>query len=177
MNKKEALMILAVLKAAYPIGFRDMGNEDNVVLVNLWVRIFADWPYENVSRAVDSVIVINKTNFPPSPGAVMDQLIKNTSPPEMTEMEAWELVFRAIKNSAWHAQEEYQKLPSVVKKCVGSPEMLQSWAGMDAETVNSVIQSNFMRTLRNRKEQDREYLALPKEVKNKILALSEGIGA
>ena len=177
MNKKEAIMILAVLKAAYPAGYRDMGNEDNVVLVNLWVRIFADWPYETVNRAVDSVIVTNKTNFPPSPGTVMDQLIKNTSAPEMTEMEAWELVFKAVKNSSWHAEEEFKKLPPALQRSVGSPEMLRSWAGMDGETVNSVIQSNFMRTFRSRKEQDREYLALPEEVKNKILALSEGIGA
>lgn len=177
MNKKETIMILAVLKAAYPAGYRDMNQEDNITLVNLWMRMFADRRYEDVNNAIDAIILKNKSNFPPSPGLVMDQLIKNTTPPEMTEMEAWELAFKAIKNSAWHAEAEFKKLPEIIQRSVGSPEMLRSWAGMDAGTVNSVIQSHFVRTFRSRKEQDREYLALPEEVKNKILALSEGIGA
>lgn len=176
MNKKETIMILAVLKAAYPAGYRDMSPEDNITLVNLWMRVFADWPYDDVNNAIDAIIVTNKANFPPSPGLVMDQLIKNTTPPEMTEMEAWGLVYKAIKNSAWHAEEEFRKLPRTIQ-CSVSPELLQSWASMPPETVQSVVQSNFMRTFRSRKEQDREYLAMPKAVKNKILALSEDIGA
>ena len=50
--------------------------------------------------------------------------------------------------------------------------MLQSWAGMDAETVNSVIQSNFMRTFRSRTVQDREHKALPGNVQDKIKQLT-----
>lgn len=176
MNKKEAIMILAVLKAAYPAGYRDMSQEDNITLVNLWARVFHDWSYEDVNNAVDAVIVTNKTNFPPSPGLVMDRLIKNTSAPEMTEMEAWGLVYKVIKNSAWHAEEEFRKLPRTIQ-CSVSPELLQSWASMPPDTVQSVIQSNFMRTFRSKKEQQHELKALPESVKNTILELSEGLGA
>ena len=177
MNKEEAGQILSVLKTNYPAGYKDMTKFDAIAVVNSWARIFKDWSYHDVSNAVDAVMAIHRSNFPPAPGIIMDRLIKNTSVPEMTEMEAWELAFKAIKNSSWHAETEFKKLPEIIQKSVGSPEMLRSWAGMDADTVNSVIQSNFMRTFRSRKEQDREYLALPEEVKNKILALSEGIGA
>lgn len=176
MNKKETIMILAVLKAAYPAGYRDMSQEDNTTLVNLWMRMFADRRYEDVNNAIDAIILKNKSNFPPSPGLVMDQLIKNTTPPEMAEMEAWQLVFKAVKNSAWHSQEEFAKLPPILQSSVGSPEMLQSWAGMDAETVNSVVQSNFMRTFRSRTVQDREYKALPGNVQDQIKQLSDGFG-
>lgn len=152
-----------------------MGPADLKALVGLWTRIFKDWAYVDVSNAVDSVIATNKTNFPPSPGLVMDRLIKNTSSPEMTEMEAWQLVFKAVKNSAWHSIEEFNKLPNVLQNSVGSPEMLQSWAGMDAETVNSVIQSNFMRAFRSRTVQDREHKALPGNVQDVIKKLGEGM--
>jgi hypothetical protein len=177
MTSKEANNILAILKAAYPAGYQKVTEPDLIVTVKLWAKTFKDWKYSDVENAVGAIIATRKSDFPPSPGSVMDQLIKNTTPPEMTEMEAWELAFKAIKNSSWHAEAEFKKLPEIIQRSVGSPEMLRSWAGMDAETVNSVIQSNFMRAFRSRKEQDREYLALPEEVKNKILALSEGIGA
>jgi len=176
MNKKEANEILSILKATYPAGYKGMGESDYIALVGVWSRVFKDHKYINVSNAIDSVISTNKSGFPPSPGAVMDQLIKNTSAPEMTEMEAWQLVFKAVKNSAWHSIEEFNKLPEPLKRSVGSPEMLQSWAAMDADTVNSVIQSNFMRTFRARKEQDKEFKALPLSVKDQIKSLGDSLG-
>jgi len=176
MTSKEANNILAILKAAYPAGYQKVTEPDLIVTVKLWAKTFKDWKYSDVENAVGAIIATRKSDFPPSPGVVMDQLIKNTTPPEMTEMEAWQLVFKAIKNSAWHSQEEFAKLPPVLQSSVGSPEMLQSWAGMDAETVNSVVQSNFMRTFRSRTAQDREYKALPGNVQDQIKQLSDGFG-
>jgi len=177
MNKDETSDILAILMAVYPNSFRHIKSEiDQNILIDLWARIFKEKSYPDVANAVDAIISIDKSGFAPSPGAVMDQLIKNTSAPEMTEMEAWQLVFKAVKNSAWHSIEEFNKLPEPLKRSVGSPEMLQSWAAIDADTVNSVIQSNFMRTFRARKEQDKEFKALPLSVKDIIKKLGEGIG-
>ena len=175
MTNKESNQILAILKATYPAGYRDMGIEDFKAIVGVWSRVFKDHSYIDVSNAVDSVIATNKTNFPPSPGLVMDQLIKITSLPEMTEMEGWQLVFKAVKNSAWHSVEEFNKLPLVLQKSVGSPEMLQSWASMPEDTVQSVVQSNFMRTFRAKKIQNTEYKALPGDVKKMMKQLSEGL--
>lgn len=177
MNKDETSDTLAILMAVYPNSFKHIKTEiDQNILIDLWARVFKDWSYIDVSNAVDSIISTNTSGFAPAPGLVMERLIKNTSAPEMTEMEAWQLVFKAVKNSAWHSQEEFAKLPPVLQSSVGSPEMLQSWAGMDAETVNSVIQSNFMRTFRSRTVQDREYKALPGSVQDQIKQLSDGFG-
>lgn len=175
MTSKEANQILAILKATYPAGFKDLGMEDLKALVGVWARTFKDWDYKLVSKAIDALIATNKTNFPPSPGAVMDTLIKITSAPEMTEMEAWQLVFKAIKRSGWYAQEEFDKLPEGLRSSVGSPEMLKSWSEMPADTVQSVVQSNFMRTFRAKKLQDAEYKSLPGDVKNMMKSLSEGL--
>lgn len=177
MNLKEAAQILSVLKAAYPNSYQGMKDDDIDVAIKLWARTFKDKPYPDVAMAVDAIICTNITNFTPSLGEVMARIIKNATGPDMTEMEAWELVYKAIKNSAWHAQEEFSKLPPTLQQCVGSPEMLQSWAGMPADTVQSVIQSNFMRTFKSRKATDYEQQALPEAVRAKILKLSEGIGA
>lgn len=173
MNKKESLMILSVLQAVYPAGFKDSSDEDKIALANLWARIFKNVNYEDVSNAVDTVIATNKTNFPPSPGLVMDQVIKNTSDSGMNEMEAWNLVYKAIKRSAWYAEKEFKKLPEQLRRCVGSPEMLKSWSGMPIDTVNSVIQSNFMRSYRSGVGREKEMMAISGEVKDKIMKLSE----
>ena len=175
MTSKEANKILAILKATYPAGYKDMQDSDFLAIVGVWARVFKDWSCQDVSNAVDSVIATNKTNSPPSPGLVMDQLVKITSTPEMTEMEGWQLVFKAVKNSAWHSVEEFNKLPLVLQKSVGSPEMLQSWASMPEDTVQSVVQSSFMRTFRAKKTQDNEYKALPSDVKNMMKGLTEGL--
>lgn len=176
MNNKESNNILAILKATYPAGYKDMTVDDLKALIGVWSRVFKDWSYADVSNAIDSVIATNKTNFPPSPGFVMDRLVKNTSPPELTEGEAWSLTYSAIKRSSWYAEEEFEKLPGSIQRSVGSPDMLRSWASMDGATVNSVIQSNFMRTFKSRSVQDREYKALPGNVQDVIKRLGEGIG-
>lgn len=176
MTYKEVNQLLAVLKATYPPSFKDSTPSDIKALVGVWARVFKDWDAELVQQAVDVVIATNKTNFAPSPGLVMDQLIKITSRPEMTEMEGWQLVFKAIKNSAWHSKEEFNKLPLVLQNSVGSPEMLKSWSEMPEDTVQSVVQSNFMRAFRSKKVQEYEQKALPGEAKDKILELSEGMG-
>lgn len=173
MTNKEANKILAILKATYPAGFKDLGMEDLKALVGVWARTFKDWDYKLVSKAIDALIATNKTNFPPSPGAVMDQLIKITSAPEMTEMEAWQLVFKAIKRSGWYAQEEFDKLPAGLRSSVGSPEMLKSWSEMPVDTVQSVVQSNFMRTFRSKKMQEIEQKSLPRDTEDIILKLGE----
>lgn len=176
MTSSDSEKVLAILKATYPAGYRDMSAIDIDALIGVWSRVFKDWDYQDVANAIDSVIATNKTNFPPSPGFVMDRLIKNTQGPQLTEGEAWNLVYKAVKRSNWYAEEEFKKLPDSIKKSVGSPDMLKSWAGMDGDVVNSVIQSNFMRTFRSRSEQDREYKALPNDVKKVIKILGDGIG-
>jgi uncharacterized protein (UPF0297 family) len=179
MKPEEVLKILSVLEVNYPASFKraEENEEAKKAIAASWYRVLKDKDYAMANKAVDYILCTNKTNFSPSVGFVRDLIIKMESGPEMTEMEAWEYVYKAIKNSAWHAQEEYQKLPPMIRKCVGSPEMLQSWSGMPIDSVQSVIQSHFVRTFRKRQELDYEYRALPDSIKDTILKLGEGIGA
>lgn len=71
----------------------------------------------------------------------------------------------ALRNSGYNSVTEFDKLPPVVRRIIGSPSQLREWAMMDSDTVQSVVQSNFMRSYRARAQSEREYLALPPEVK------------
>ena len=105
-----------------------------------------------------------------------------TSPPEMTESEVWTLVSNALRNGIYGAQEEFDRLPPVVRRLVGSPGQLREWAMMDADTVQSVVASNFQRAYRVRSRQHAEYAALPSDIRQMIgpladhMALTDGGG-
>ena len=42
MNKQEAGKILAILKAAYPMAYKDIGNQELLGVVNVWQNQFSD---------------------------------------------------------------------------------------------------------------------------------------
>lgn len=74
MTKKEALQILAILKAAYPSSYNGMTKEEATGTVAVWCMQFADIPAEIVMMAVHKLISTNK--FPPSISEVKNRIQK-----------------------------------------------------------------------------------------------------
>lgn len=72
MTKKEALQILAILKAAYPSSYNGMTKEEATGTVAVWCMQFADIPAEVVMMAIHKLISTNK--FPPSISEVKNKL-------------------------------------------------------------------------------------------------------
>jgi len=165
MTREETKTILAVLKAAYPNFYKNMTKEDAKNTVDLWATMFTDDSARLVTEAVKSLICTLK--YPPTIADVKEKITTITQPQTMmTEMEAWDMVRRAI--SYYHARETFVNLPPILQKIVGSPNQLREWALMDREVVNSVIQSNFMRSYKVRAVQEREYTMLPESTKQLI---------
>ena len=67
---------------------------------------------------------------------------------KLNELEAWSLVRRALRNSGYHAKEEYEKLPPMVRRAVGSPDNLYCWSQMDIVSVENIVQFNFLQVYR-----------------------------
>lgn len=91
----------------------------------------------------------------------------------MAPQEAWGLVWRAVQRSAYNSREEFERLPPMLRRLVGTPEQLKAWAQMDANTVQSVIGSNFQRSYQERAKQESEFQALPSDIKQMIGGLAE----
>lgn len=72
MNKKEALQILAILKAAYPSSYNNMTKEEAQGTVAVWCMQFGEMPVDIVMMAVHKLIATNK--FPPSVAEVKDKI-------------------------------------------------------------------------------------------------------
>lgn len=175
MTREETLAIMSVLKAAYPPFYKDMKRSEAEAIVELWATMFADDPVAVVAAAVKAHIATDKKGFPPHIGAIKEAVVKVTQPEEMTEAEAWGRVIRAVSNSIYGSQKEFDALPPVLQRLVGSPNQLKEWAMMDADTVSSVVASNFQRSYRVRASHEREMLALPSDVRQTMEALAGGM--
>lgn len=166
MNKKETSKIIAVLMASYPNFLNNKSAAEIQATVNIWAEMLEDYEYKEVSMAVKAYITQGTGQFAPSIGQVIDKIIsfKNYGN-ELTEQEAWNIVSKAIKNSAYHATEEFERFPEILKQLVGSPSQLREWGQMPVEQVQSVVASNLMRSYKAKAISERENKALPSDVK------------
>lgn len=72
MTKKEALQVLAILKAAYPASYQSMTKEEASGTVSIWTMQFANMPVEIVVMALQKLIATNK--FPPTVAEVKGKI-------------------------------------------------------------------------------------------------------
>lgn len=174
MNRNEALKIMAILRGAYPQFYRGIDREEAESTVNLWAEMFASDDVRVVAAAVKSVIESDEKGFPPTIGQVKAKMRMICAPDELSEVEAWGLVAKAIRNSGYEAQEEFEKLPTLIRRIVGSPSQLRDWSQMDSDAVHSVVASNFQRSYRAKAARKKEVQALPADVRAVVMQIAGG---
>lgn len=172
MTLEETSAVMDILTVAYPQFYRNQTDEEKLMAAKLWTEMFSEEDVSIVLKAVKALIATDKKGYPPHIGAVKDKILKMTTPEEMTELEAWGYVRKAISNGIYGAAEEFEKLPPIVKRLVGSSNQIREWAIMDVDTVDSVVASNFQRSFRARAEKEREFMALPADVKDMVSQLA-----
>lgn len=107
MTKKEALQILAILKAAYPSSYNGMTKEEASGTVAVWCMQFADIPADVVMMAIHKLISTNK--FPPSIAEVKDKI-------EKIHWEAYEmLTFSQGELLSEETRQKYKQIYEVTK--------------------------------------------------------------
>ena len=144
MKKEEVKKILAGIITAYP-NYRPGNMEDTV---KTWEAMLSDYTYEQVFPALKAYILSDNRGFPPSIGQIVAKIHMPEEMNEIGDMQAWHMVYLAICDSAYHAEERFCELPETIRRAVGSPANLREWGQMETETVNSVIQSQFLRSYR-----------------------------
>lgn len=169
MTRKEIIQILALLKAAYPLFYKDMSKQELENIVGLWFDIFQN---DNPIIVVCAVKDLIKTHsgFPPAIANVrnkMNELISLSSG-EQTYEELWHILKKAVSNGYYGYTDEYTKLPEVLQKYVGQPENLRTWAKMDEEIFNSVVHGQFLKQIGIIKDRQKYSDSLPPEVKKFI---------
>lgn len=164
MTREETIQLLMVIQASYP-QFKIPNKE---VTVNMWSTMLSEYPYDRVMVALKSFIVTDSTGFAPSIGQIINKMQMFEQTDEMSEIEAWSLVNKAIRNSSYHSQEEFDKLPPKIQKVLGSASQLRSWA-IEEDLNKSVVSSQFMRSYREIAKRDKEIAMLPDSMKQLLM--------
>ncbi len=162
MTKTEVKKVIAVMMATYP-NYKPI-NVD--IVVEVWTDMLGRYTYEQVNMALKAYILSDTSGFAPSIGQIVEKLQLFIGNEELNEMAAWGLVLKAMRNSIYHSEEEFAKLPPVVQKAVVSPGQLREWAmaeDVDGTWMN-VTQSNFMRTYRAELSQEKTLEKLPPDI-------------
>ena len=135
----------------------------------IWFKLIGDIPYDIATMAVQKYMQTEK--FPPYPADIRryaTQIMTPTSE-DLTEYEAWNMVRRAISNGFYGAEEEFNKLPKIVQSVIGSPDRIRSAAILEADQLETVEKSHFIRAYRARVEAHRREQQLNAGLRDAIL--------
>lgn len=170
MTREEFKVLVKALKAVYA---QDTFIPDQDAF-NVWFELLKDIPYKVANVAVQRYMVTE--HFPPTIADIRKHAndIVSDEADELNEIAAWSLVYKAICNSTYNAEQEFKKLPLACKKAVGSPQMLRNMAKMDIDKVQTYQKDRFVRTYRVEMERLKEEAKLPPSMKKLIKEISGG---
>ena len=160
MTEEDVRKLLAMTQAVYP----NYNPPSREAAVNAWLMCLSEYDNNIVIAAFKAYMTTDTSGFAPSIGQLVDKIHAIQNPQELTELEAWSLVSKAIRNGLYGADEEFAKLPPLVQQAVGQPRCLTEWAMLGAED-KAVTQSNFMRSYRTVVCRAKELSKMPPEVR------------
>lgn len=169
MNRDQVVAILGTLKTAYPRFYAEMSKQEMYNTIDLWTEMFKNDNPVHVTAAVKSLIVSFK--FPPTIADIKDEMYKLTKTEEDTPVEQWNAIKKAMRNSAYNAVEEFEKLPEVAKKFVGSPNQLREWA-IGTDYNDGVVKGQFFKQVEIIKQREKDTTMMLPEVRNLVQKLS-----
>ncbi len=171
MNRDQIVAILGTLKTAYPRFYADMSKQEMYNTIDLWVEMFKNDNPAHVTAAVKNLIVSFK--FPPTIADIKDEMYKLSNTDEQTPVELWNTIKKAMRNSAYNATAEFEALPDIAKKFVGSPNQLREWA-ISADYNDSVVKGQFFKQVEVLKQREKDNVMMLPEVRETFKALTNG---
>ena len=167
MERPEVQDLLAMVQGTFP----NFNPPNKTVTVNAWHMALKEYSKDDVANAFLLYVRSDSSGFAPTPGQIIEKMSVFKQYNEPSEMEVWSMVSKAIRNSGYHAEEEFAKLPPLAQKAVGSASQLEIWA-KDTNYNESVICSHFISTYRVQKKRQDEFEKLPENIKTLLLKIS-----
>ena len=161
MTRDEAKKLVMIIKASFP----NWHPDDLSFTVDAWAAMLRDYDYRDAETALRIYISTDTSGFAPAIGQIIQKMHIADDYTELTEMQAWDLVSKALRNGCYGAEKEFLKLPEAVQQAVGSPSQLHNWATMEGDGVETVIQSHFARSYRAILNRRKEFKRMPQDVK------------
>ena len=162
MTREESAKIIQIIEATYP-SYKPASVK---TAIEVWRVIFLNVSYEIVSSALFSYIR-NNNEFAPVPGQINEIINNAVRPDAMNEEEAWDMVRKATENGLYGSEKEFDKLPPIIQKTIGSSHAIYTMAMMDSTSL-SVEKSHFLRNYRNEVQKQKNIDNLPNGVKGSL---------
>lgn len=153
-----------MVRELYPTFLNGRNSETTF---GIWMYLFDTETYEEMMSALNAYVCRDTKGFPPPIGA-LKELVWQQRNERISEQTAWEMVRKQLNGSSAYPRENFEKLPTIVQQCVGSPSTLMKWGQMDENDLETVVASNFKRTFRETVAKKREYDVLPVSLKPKF---------
>lgn len=171
MTKQQIFKLLYLVKAAFAKYYMTFSEKDFENLAEVWGMCFEGYSFEDVAEGLKAYLTTDTSGFPPTPAQIIDKIQKiKPQAQELNGNEAWALVYRAIRNSAYNADKEFDKLPPMIQKSVGSADNLKAWA-TDASFNEGVEQSHFIKVYNATVEREKEIAKLPPSTRARIASV------
>ena len=167
MTRDEAIEICAMLESNYQ-PYKDINTA-----VDLWASAFMDVPVEIVRSAILSYMKSDTSDFRPNVGKITKEIDEILNGRPMTEMEAWTLVRNAVSESKSldsSPYREWKKLPEHIQQIV-TVEQIIRWQMMDVAEMDTVIQSNFIKSYQKIAQHEYKQRVLPQDMKDAFALL------
>lgn len=146
-----------MVRELYPTFLNGRNSETTF---GIWMYLFDTETYEEMMSALNAYACRDTKGFPPPIGA-LKELVWQQRNERISEQAAWEMVRHQLNGSSAHPRENFEKLPEIVRRCVGTPQTLMRWGQMDENDLETVVASNFKRTFRETVTKKREHDVLP----------------
>lgn len=145
MTAKEWNEIVKVLNVMYEKDGKLMFDADTPEKISVWYSCLNDLEYKPCCEAIKRFALTSK--FRPTIADIREHYVAVTNPVNtMSESEAWSIVRMALRDSSYHAQEQFDAFPDIIKKAVVTPDRLREWGQMPSDTVGSVVRAEFRRS-------------------------------
>jgi hypothetical protein len=164
LTREETVKIIRIMCDSYP-NYKPNNISETV---DVWCMMLEDYNYNQISVALKAYVTSDTSGFAPSIGELIAKIQMISQPQELNEMEAWSLVSKALRNGTYGAVEEFSRLPPTVQEAVGNPDNLRNWATSDYKAIETVIQSNFIKTYRSVTSRAEEIKRVPAEIQELI---------
>ena len=169
MTREEVTQMLSLLKVTYPAFYSKMKRDDLILIVDLWSDMFRDDDVNIVKYALKELIATH-SGYPPDIAAVKNKMkeLCSSATGEATDEDLWLVLKKSVSNGLYGAEQEFEKLPAVLKRYVGTPSTLTEMALIDTDTFNTVTHGQFLKQIKVIKEREEYSQNMPDDVKRLI---------
>ena len=140
MTSSEWAKVVDILNVTY----EDRGHLmfETAEKIQVWYSCLNDLDYKLCCEAVKRFALTSK--YRPTIADIREQYAKISNGGDvLSEMEAWNMVRLALRDSTYHSEEQFEEFPEFVKKIVVSPARLKEWGQLPSDTVSSVVRAEF----------------------------------